>query len=88
MCARHTWSPNEVTQLQTHTDTHRPMYLDMYNIYVQLGYLVKAETGIAICSPPLKTNKENTTKQTSSETFPLVLNIHQLCKLQMNHGRK
>lgn len=58
------------------------MYLDMYNTYIQLGYLIKAETNITICLPPLKTNKGNTTKRTSSETLPLVLNIHWLCKLQ------
>lgn len=48
------------------------MYLDMYNIYIQLGYLVRVETSITIYLPPLKTNKVNTTKQTASETFPLV----------------
>lgn len=89
MCARHTWKSKwRVTKLQTHIDTHSPQYLDMYNIYVQLGYLVKAEMSVAICLPPQKTNEENATQQTSSETNPLVLNIHQLCKLQMNHGRK
>lgn len=46
------------------------MYLAVYNIYIQSGYLVKIETSITIYLPPLKTNKVNTTKQTVSETFP------------------
>lgn len=58
------------------------MYLYMCDIYTQLGYLFKAETSIATIK---KNNKENTTKQTFSKTFPLFFNIYQLCKLHKTH---
>lgn len=46
------------------------MYLYICDTYTQLGYLFKAETSIATIK---KNNKENTTKQTFSKTFPLFL---------------
>lgn len=46
------------------------MYLYMYNIYIQLGYLFKAETSITICLPALK-KQQRKHQQTFSKTFPL-----------------